>query len=91
MVAETSMTESKSGSLPAESEDMGLGGGSGLGRGIDTPPSPPSSTMCSSRPAGREKRGESQAGGWDRLVEVRGTAEREEETGGGGGVEETSG
>lgn len=59
MVAETSMTESRSRSLAAESEDKGLWGGRRFGWGTDAPPSPPSSSMCSSRPAGKEKTGQS--------------------------------
>lgn len=82
MVAETSMTESRSRSLAAESEDIGLWGGRRLRWGIDMPPSPPSSSMCSSNPAGKEKRGEAQADGWDRLRKGEATGVTEEETGG---------
>lgn len=88
MVAETSMTESRSGSLAAESEDIGLWGGRRFGRGVDTPPSPPSSSMCSSRAAGKEKRGEAQADGWDRLRKGEATGVMEEETGGSGQLED---
>lgn len=45
-------------------------------------PSPPSSSMCSSRPAGKEKRGEAEEGGWDRLRKGEATGVTEEETGG---------
>lgn len=82
MVAETSMTESRSRSLAADREDIGLWGGRRFGRCVDTPPSPPSSSMCSSRPAGKEKRGE--ADGWDRLRKGEATGVMEEETGGSG-------
>lgn len=87
MAAETSMTESRSKSLAAESEDRGLWGGRRLGGGINTPPSPPSSSMCSSKPAGREKRGEAQADGWDRLRRGEATGVTEEETAGCGELE----
>lgn len=81
MVAETSMTESSSRSLAAESEDIGLWGQRRLAWGTDTPPSPPSSSMCSSRPEGEEKRGEAQADGWDRLRKGEATGVMEEEGG----------
>lgn len=81
-VAETSMTESRSRSLAAESEDIGLWRGGRFGWGIDTPASPPSSSMCSSRPVGKEKRGEAQADGWDRVRKGEATGVTEEGTGG---------
>lgn len=80
-MAETSMTESRSGSLAAEREDRGLRGGRRFGGSIDVPPSPPSSSMCSSRPAGKEKRGEAQADGWDRLRKGEATGVTDEDTG----------
>lgn len=79
MVAETSMTESTSMSLTAESEEVGLWGARRLGRGISMPPSPPSSSMCSSKSAGNGRRGE--AGGLDRLWEEEATGVTEEDTG----------
>ena len=82
MVAETSMTESRSRSLAAEREDIGLWGVRRFGWGIEMPPSPPSSSMCSSRPEGREKRGEAQVDGCDRLGKGEATGVTEEETGG---------
>lgn len=81
MVAETSMTESRSSSLVAEYEDVGLCGERRLGWGLNMPPSPPSSSICSSSPAGKEKRGEAQADGWDRLKEGEAMGEMEEDTG----------
>jgi len=80
MVAETSMSWSKS--LAAESEDIGLCGQRQFEWGVDMPPSPPSSSMCSSRPAGKENRGEAQRGTWDRLGKGEATGLMEEEAGG---------
>lgn len=82
MVADTSMTESRSGSLAAESEDVGLRGGKRFRWGFDAPSSPPSSSMCSSKPAGKEKRGEAQADGLERGREGEATGVTEEETAG---------
>lgn len=79
MEAETSMIESWSKSLAAEREDIGLWRQK---RFIDMPPSPPSSSMCSSKPAGEEKRGEAQVDEWDRLGKGEATGVTEEETGG---------
>lgn len=81
MVAETSMTESRSRSLVAEYEDVGLWGERRLGWGLNMPPSPPSSSMCSSSPAGKEKEGEAQADGCDRLREGEARGRAEEHTG----------
>lgn len=81
-VADTSMADSRSRSLAAESEDIGLWGGGRFGWSTDAPLSPPSSSMCSSRPAGKEKRGEAQADEWDRLRKGEATGVTEEETGG---------
>lgn len=82
------MAESMSRSLAAESEDMGLWGGRRLGWAVDMPPSPPSSSMCNSRPSGKEKRGEAQADGWDRRRKGDATGVTEEETGGRGELED---
>lgn len=79
MVEETSMTESTSMSLAAEREEVGLWGAGRPRRGINTPPSPPSSSMCSSRAAGEGRGGE--AGGLDRLKEKEGTGVTEDDTG----------
>lgn len=76
------MIESSSRSLAAEREDIGLWGQRRFACGIDMPPSPPSSSMCSSRPEGKEKRGEAQVDGWDRLGKGEATGVTEEETGG---------
>lgn len=82
MAADTSMAESRSRSLAADSEDRGLGGGRWFGWCTDTPPSPLSSSMCNSRPAGKENRGEGQPDGWERLSKGETTGVLEEETGG---------
>lgn len=58
--------ESRSGTLAAEREDAGLWGRKRFRWDSDMPPSPPSSSMCSSRPAGKEERGEAQVDGRDR-------------------------
>lgn len=79
MVAETSMAQSRSRSLAADSEDRGLGGGRWR---TDTPPSPLSSSMCNSRPTGKENRGEAQPDGWERVSKGETTGVMEEETGG---------
>lgn len=62
------MTESRSKSLTADTEDMGLTGRARRFTGEnDMLLSLPSSSMCSSRPAGKENRGDAQLEGWDRL------------------------
>lgn len=60
MVTERSKAVSRSRSLAADSEDRGLGGGRWFGWCTDTPLSLLPSSMCNSRAAGKENRGEGQ-------------------------------
>lgn len=72
------MTESRSRSLAADSEDRGLCGQRWFGCSVDPPPL--SSSMCNSRPAGKENKGEAEPGGWERLRKGGTTGVMEEET-----------
>lgn len=80
MLAEASKDESRSRSLAADREDMGLWVQRGWRWDTNVLPCPPpSSLMCNSKPAGREKRGEAQAAVGGRKGEAEGVMEGETE------------